>query len=778
MPWILRDEDIPYEESLLLDPYNETKWLEYIESTPDNEHRIGILDRAVATLPASTLLWNQYFEAVFLNKKLLKQVYRKALKALPESPSIWMKYLQLLTDNKTEQMKLVFDSALFNLPEAYHSDVWKLYLSYVASNWTRESRESTALVYIQFMQLSDADSKIELDVFEMMENILRGKSPEYTRELWRNIWLKKVSKTETPRNLAEYCLKSEALLASETELYEELIDDYILRYPNSKSETLRLKAKFYQSRDDDKARHFYSQSLSLANTVSEVVKAFDALVDFEDSRLEGLDETALSARLDILEHALSRRPFYINDVQLKASPNNVDIWLDRAAIFGDDKAGRIKTLVEAIMNINPLKATGSKSLVEIWDEYAKIYLDLGDLKTAILIYSKAANSQFKTPQELVAIHMSWTEALLQISDEAALEHIEDVLYNHIPNNHKQVKLTQATIPVQARLFKCTELWKFHIDLLKALIHDTNQELVWNKLHKAYQKMVELEVITLGLVLDYADFLKERGQRDRALSLYEEALKDFQSPVAQFELWTMYLKDVLDSSNKNIERIRDLFEQCLDGMPLPGHSVKEIFDMYIAFEKSNGLSMKSMNILEKAVSYYTQSYETPAIRYSKQELNKLVDDKFNFNVQLLDRVSALKDPQLMRTTLQRAVEDTQYTTPQILEVGLRFVEFEKALKEITRARLLLKHLALLGDPESHLQSGVWSTWEKFEAEYGSENQFKDMLRYKRHLRNLFAEEEQAKGESRPMGFIKGETKGGEVKQKASENPDAIDLDMDM
>lgn len=762
---------MPFEQRLVQDPYNELNWLEYSENSTDKKHKAGILNRATATLPASTLLWNAYFEAVFNDKEKLKLAYEKALKVLNTSPSIWTKYLRLLLDQKCKLIKGKFEEALFNLPDSYHGDIWRLYIEYAEASGSEESERAISQIYNQAIC---AKSIPVGAASKFVESALKSKDCGLIRQLWVNIWLKKVE-TDSSRKLAEHLLQNDLIQHIEADLFDELCDDFILRYPSLQSQTLLRKAGFHEKRDTSKARHYYSKAISVATNVIDVTSAFNAYLDYEDSILESLDESELENRLHILDRFIQKRPFFINDVKLKASPNNVDVWLERASIFGNDNAGRIKTLVDAIMNINPLQTSGVKNLVEVWDQYAKIYLDLGDVHTAVLIYSKAANTQFKEVKDLASVHISWTEALLQMSDNAALEHIEDVLYNHIPLNHKEIKVHQAKVPIKTRLFKSVELWKFYIDLLKALLDDAKPELVWNKLQTAYQKMVDLEVITLGLVFDYAAFLKERGSRDRSMALYEQSLKDFQAPMAQYELWLVYLKEVLETT-LNAERVEEYFEQCF-ATPLPGHLVKNLFEMYLAFESRKGLSMRILSIMEKTVSYLHSSIESPKVKYSKQELNKIVDDKYDYTMKSLKKVSKMKDHQLMRSAYEKAAADPHFSMPQILSIGLRFAEFEKAQREIVRARSLFKHFALLGNPKSHLFADVWASWEKFEVEHGNEELFSNMLRIKRQLTREHAELEQEKTEVNPMGFIKGETRGKTI-QKVVENPDAIDLDMDM
>ncbi|QRG40173.1 hypothetical protein FDK38_004637 [Candidozyma auris] len=775
MQWSLREQDVPTEEALASDPYDETRWLEYAEQAPDNDFKEAILSRATATLPASTLLWNAYFEAVFGDRSKLLNAYRKALRVLHSNPSIWTKYLRLLVEEGSREIKSVFDAALFNVSKDYHGDIWKLYLKYAS----REAPHTAARIYIQFMHMSiELGTDFEINAYDMIDTVLENGDATVIRQLWNDIWHRRIPSSELPRTLAEHCLNKCVHQLGDEQLFNDICDDLNLRYDDLQSEIFTKKGDFHASTDIHRARHFYSQAISHAKTVSQVTKAFDAYVNFEDSNFDTLGEYELENRLDIFENLLRKRPFLINDVRLKSSPNNVDLWLERASIYDNDHGGRIKALVDALMNINPLHSTGQKSLVSIWEEYAKIYLDSGDVNTAILIYSKAAKSQFKDASELASVHIMWTEALLNVSDEAALEHIEDVLYNHIPPNFKQVKFHISSMPVQARVFKSVDLWKFYIDLLKAVLDEKNLEVINNKMHTAYQKMMHLEVITLRLIFDYASFLKQQNMLDRAFSLYEEALRAFQAPMAQYELWKAYLEDTISQKSANENRIRDLLEQCLSGVPMPGHLVKNIFDMYIDFEEKNQMPIKTLKLLERAIASLGQAIQGPVMDYTKQEFNKIVDDKYVFQLQLLTRIAQVKDHQLLRSAYETAVQDLHYSMPQILDLGLRFIEFETLQKEIVRARSLFKHFTSLGSPESLLFAKVWAAWEKFESEHGSEELIQDMFSYRIKLSRAFADIAQAKSEVNPMGFVKGETKGGEIKPKHVENPDAIDLDMDM
>ncbi|QEO23471.1 hypothetical_protein [Candidozyma auris] len=193
MQWSLREQDVPTEEALASNPYDETRWLEYAEQAPDNDFKEAILSRATATLPASTLLWNAYFEAVFGDRSKLLNAYRKALRVLHSNPSIWIKYLRLLVEEGSSEIKLVFDAALFNVSKDYHGDIWKLYLKYAS----REAPQTAARIYIQFMHVSiELGTDFEINAYDMIDTVLESGDATLVRQLWNNIWHKRIPSSE------------------------------------------------------------------------------------------------------------------------------------------------------------------------------------------------------------------------------------------------------------------------------------------------------------------------------------------------------------------------------------------------------------------------------------------------------------------------------------------------------------------------------------------------------------------------------------------------------
>ncbi|KAK7679410.1 hypothetical protein QCA50_017630 [Cerrena zonata] len=113
-----------------------------------------------------------------------------------------------------------------------------------------------------------------------------------------------------------------------------------------------------------------------------------------------------------------------------------------------------------------------------------------------------------------------------------------------------------------------------------------------------------------------------------------------------------------------------------------------------------------------------------------------------------------------------LNDKQFKLAQLITVTLDFVKFEISRNQFNR----------LGNPEMESIKNVWNQWEKFELEYGNELTFKEMLRYKRVIVKDFENDVVIKESINPMGFVK--SKNAITPTENAENPDAIDLDMDM
>lgn len=732
--WLL-PEILPFERRLQTDPYNELLWLDYLEFLDSQpEKKLAVLQRAVGTLPASTLLWNAHFLACLQDKPRLLKAYAAALACFPENAHIWTKYADLAVD-LAQPATEVFERALFSLPRSHHQEIWEKYVQY------GETHELPAEVYFRLVASGTPISE------EIIDFILQNASPKQVSRLFALLW--------TRSRLAMYALEA-VIPKVKPSFFDQLASELQLRHPKLTWEVHMKLAIFYSDKNTAKTVHHYSCALKEANSVREVTATFNEYCEFLQST------ASTEIHLLLLEKLLQDRPFFVNDVILKENPNNVDLWMQRIqSVPASDMLNRIKTYVAAISTINPLHAVGETPLVKLWIDYANIYLDQGDRKTASLIFRKASNSQFSSPDLLADVHIAWTESLLQSSDKAALEHMEETISN-IPVSPESYKFLDSTQSVQSRLFLSTKLWTFYVDLLHALDQT-------DKLSKVYEKMMSLKIITLRLLFEYADYLQQTSP-EKAISLYETALRNFKAPRAKYEIWAVYLEKLLKI--RDSDTLRDAYDDCILD-ELPGDFALVIYEKYADFEKSQGNITKSVALLEKALVYISNCFTKFQSNYPKNRLDKMVDDKISLYGNLIEKYQNLRDTPKTREILSLATQDETLPLPRIVDFGLKFADFEAKQKESVRARALFHHISSLGKPSSHIFAPVWEAWEKFEVDFGLEATFKQMLKQKRNLEKEYAAVEEAKKEINPLNFIKGDVKGGEIQ---AENPDEIDVDM--
>lgn len=787
---LIAPQSVHYEELLLKDPDNESIWLDYYELLQGDFLKSQfVLHRAVTQLPASTLLWSAYLLLPWskIDSDKLLSVFETALLVLNPTPSLWLRYLTLAMDSSSTQFVLsAFNKALMTLDEQYHGAFWKKILPFADVIGEKEA----ASLYERFFSVSGRFSDgPEVMPDQCVLQIAKLGEVAIARELLCKIQESKLRLSQ-PLSLVvlKYCdILVLTLSFADSTYFSEVITDAIIRFPEMKPVFYLKQATYFALRRcNEKAHHFFSLGLNSSETIKQMVAIFNSYADFQEEEVstsvDAEDGKILDLRMEIYEQFLKDHPRFVNDVSLRQDQNNVDHWLERAKLFDErnDKNETLKTLVRAIVTINPLSALSAtgRTMADLWIHYANIYISQEDFETSNIIFSKAVKSQFKTSEELADIHISWTESLLQSADDnVALTHLEEILFVSPPEGDDE-NLTETP---QQNLYKCLKLWNFYIDLLRSIYEDGKDESILRKWNDSFTRMSSLRIITIKSLLEFADFLQEQNLWARSFSVYESGLKTFIAPEAKYEIYKEYISKVLEHEKSNTDSIRDLFDHCITQKSIPGYLAKSIYLKYFEFEKEIGATMKSIKIIQLAIAYLTSSFNSNTKRYSKPQLNKIADDKFELYQLLISSISKLKDDSLQREIFSKSIQDSHLTLPQIIELGMMFISFETRCKEIPRARGLFKHLTGFRSPDWPIMSSVWSQWEKFELEYGTEDTYKDMLRFKRNAIKEFKELDMAKQETNPMGFVKGQTNNAitddQETSKAS-NPDAIDLDLDM
>lgn len=461
----------------------------------------------------------------------------------------------------------------------------------------------------------------------------------------------------------------------------------------------------------EKARDVFEEGIITVMTVRDFTLIFDSYVEFEESIIGSLMEAAaaradkgksdedadfdLDLRMLRFEQLMDRRPFLVNDVLLRQNPNNVIEWEKRVALWGDNKQEIVNTYTAAIAAINPKKAHGKFS--ELWVNYAKFYAAGGDLDTGRVIFEKAVKVPFKSVAELAELWCEWAE--MELRSELFDKSVEVMAKATQAPKKSTVDYFDETLSPQQRIHKSWKLWSFYVDLVESVasLEETK---------KVYERIFELRIATPQTVVNYANLMEEHKYFEDSFKIYERGLDLFSYPVA-FELWNLYLTKAVDRKI-GIERLRDLFEQALDGCP--PKFAKPLYLMYGNLEEERGLARHAMRIYERATRAVSD------------------EDRFEMFEFYITKSASNFGLTSTRPIYERAI--AALPDQEAKEMCLKFAEMERRLGEIDRARAIYGHASQFCDPRRN--ADFWQKWEAFEVQHGNEDTFKEMLRIKRSV----------------------------------------------
>ncbi|KAL4821310.1 hypothetical protein BDW67DRAFT_150487 [Aspergillus spinulosporus] len=820
--YLIADNDSVYEQDLLRNPGSIKPWLAYIEYKQQNGtlyEQAFVMERACKQLPRSYKLWKMYLEfrtKHLKNRNVIKYraefqkvnvLFERALILLNKMPRIWEMYLTfMLQQPLVTQTRRTFDRALRALPVTQHNRIWKLYKTFARS----ASGQTAVKIWARYMQIHPeyAEEYINLLVemghytdavkryMEILDNPrFQSREGKSNFQLWTEMVDLLVSKAKEIETGPQSGIDVDAILRSGID-----------RFADQRGKLWAGLATYWITKGNfEKARDVFEEGITTVMTVRDFTLIFDSYVEFEESIIGNLMEAAavrtdngkvdeeadfdLDLRMLRFEQLMDRRPFLVNDVLLRQNPNNVIEWEKRVALWGDNSVEIVNTYTAAIAAINPKKAVGKFS--ELWVNYAKFYERGGDLDTARVIFEKAVKVPFKSVNELAETWCEWAE--MELRSENFDKAVEIMAKATQAPKKSTVDYFDETLSPQQRIHKSWKLWSFYVDLVESVssIEETR---------KVYERIFELRIATPQTVVNYANLLEEHKYFEESFKVYERGLDLFTYPVA-FELWNLYLTKAVDRKI-GIERLRDLFEQALDGCP--PKFAKPLYLMYGNLEEERGLARHAMRIYERATRAVSD------------------EDRFEmFEFYITKSASNFGLPST-RPIYERAI--AALPDHEAKEMCLKFAEMERRLGEIDRARAIYGHASQFCDPRTN--APFWQKWEAFEVQHGNEDTFKEMLRIKRSVQaqyntdvNFIASQAIARSQQRPpegeettaaaekemdtetadamaalerqarapIGFVAASTgpeggnrapPAGQAPVAAPANPDAIDLDDDM
>ncbi|KAM5445617.1 pre-mRNA-splicing factor syf1 [Microsporum audouinii] len=809
--YLIANDDTVYEQDILRDPGSIKPWLSYIEHKKQNGtlyEQSFVMERACKQLPRSYKLWKMYLElrvnhvhernpsTYQAEYHKVNALFERAVVLLNKMPRIWEMYLNFLLEQPlVTQTRRTFDRALRALPITQHNRLWKIYKSFAVS----ASGDTAVKVWSRYMQIHPEDAEEYISILVQMK--------QYNEAIKWYIRILDDPRFQSKNGLSHFQLWTEMveLLVNKAKEIEtgpqvginvdSIIRSGVDKFPDQRGRLWAGLATYWITKGNfEKARDVFEEGITTVMTIRDFTMIFDSYVEFEESIIGALmekaaarsekgklDETAdfdLDLRMMRFEQLMDRRPFLVNDVLLRQNPNNVIEWEKRVVLWGDNKTEVVRTYTDAIATINPKKAHGK--FYELWVNYAKFYEKGGDLDTARVIMDKAVKVPFKSVSELAETWCEWAE--MELRNENFDRAVEIMAKATQAPKRSTVDYFDETLSPQQRIHKSWKLWSFYVDLVESVrsLEETT---------KVYERIFELRIATPQTVVNYANLLEEHKYFEDSFKIYERGLDLFNYPVA-FELWNLYLTKAVDRKI-GIERLRDLFEQAVDGCP--PKFAKVLYLMYGNLEEERGLARHAMRIYERA---------TRAV--SDEDRSEM----FNFYITKSASNFGLTST---RPIYERAI--AALPDKEAKDMCLKFAEMERRLGEIDRARAIYGHASQFCDPRTNAE--FWQKWEAFEVQHGNEDTFKEMLRIKRSVQaqyntdvNFIASqaiarskqiakdtvnEAASQGEGAadamaalerqaqaPIGFVAAST-GPEGGNRPAEppapaaNPDAIDLD---
>jgi pre-mRNA-splicing factor SYF1 len=356
---------------------------------------------------------------------------------------------------------------------------------------------------------------------------------------------------------------------------------------------------FIRSGHFEKARDIYEEAIQTVTTVRDFGQVFDAYAQFEESMISAKMETIsemgateeedldLELRLTRFEHLMDRRPLLLNSVLLRQNPHNVHEWHKRVQLYEGKPKDIIATFTEAVQTVDIKLASGKPHT--LWVSFARFYEDNGQLPETRIIFEKAVKVPYKNVDDLASVWCEFCE--MEIRHEY-YDRALQVIQKATAMPSRKAAYHDDSELVQNRVFRSLKLWSMYADLEESLGTFQSTKAV-------YQRILDLHIATPQVIMNYAIFLEEHNYFEEAFKAYERGVAMFRWPHV-FDLWNTYLtKFISRYGGQKLERIRDLFEQCLSNCP--PKFAKSLYLLYAKVEEEHGLARHAMAVYDRATT---------------------------------------------------------------------------------------------------------------------------------------------------------------------------------
>lgn len=668
-------------------------------------------------MPGSYKLWYSYLKlrvkqtsSLSIFDPLVKDsnnCFERSLVFMHKMPRIWIEYLQfLISQCDLTKTRRTFDRALQALPITQHNRIWPLYLKFVKSH---NLPETSIRVYRRYLMLSPEEAEDFIDYLISIERWDEA-ALKLTEIVNDEHFVSKQgrSKHQLWTELAEILCRHPGEIHSLN--VDVIIREGIKRYVDQQGKLWISLAEYYtRSGLFDKARDIFEEALANIKTVRDFSQIFDAYTQSEEKLIqirmnqENLsedDEIELDLRMIRYEDIIERRPLLLNNVALRQNPHNVEEWLKRVKLLENKPAEIVEVYSDAVQTVQAKQAIGKYYL--LWVKFAQFYESNGQLEDARLIFEKAVTVEYVKVEDLANVWCEWVEMEVRNNNfETALKLMQRAV--SIPT--RKTSYYDQSESVQNRLYKSLKIWSMYADLEESFGTFESTKAV-------YDKIIELKIVTPQIIINYGLFLEENGYFEESFKAYEKGIALFRWPNV-FDIWNTYLTKFLRRyKGSKLERIRDLFEQCLEYCPAT--YCKHFFFLYAKCEEEYGLARNATTIYDRATKKVPSS--------ERMEV---------FNI-FIRKAAEMFGVTHTRSIYEKAIE--MLPDAEAREMCLKFADLERKLGEIDRARAIYAHCSQICDPRT--ATTFWNAWKDFEIKHGNEDTVREMLRIKRSVMATF------------------------------------------
>jgi pre-mRNA-splicing factor SYF1 len=306
------DEDIPFEEDCIRNPYSLKSWLRYIDfrsKAGDKTNWIGVYlvyERALKQLPGSYKLWWAYLKlrrAHLVGKCIsdseyeeVNNVYDRALAYMSKMPRIWIDYCEFLYEQcLITRTRRACDRALRSLPVTQHNRIWPIYLKLVDSY---DIPQTGYRVYKRYSKLVPEDAERHAEYLKKID-LIDECAQKYLFMLNNEDFVSKngKSKHELWHELCELLSKNPTKI--KTIKVEPILRQGIQRYVDQVGQLWNSLASYYIGLGNfERARDIYEEGLAKVMTVRDFTQIFDAYSQFEETLISNLMDLANKEGLD------------------------------------------------------------------------------------------------------------------------------------------------------------------------------------------------------------------------------------------------------------------------------------------------------------------------------------------------------------------------------------------------------------------------------------------------------------------------------------------------